>query len=495
MMEVFGTVSSIDTDGHTTSPFGDDGRTTPSIEDNGQTTPSIEDNGPTPPPINGNNSGDALPVDSIEHSSPTRTGDDKLLPVENRNSSNSSPPNRGRGSIDRRSDSPNPDRRAVPATNGTQIQHNGLTIVDLSATNPPDTETPQPSSFLHEDTLVQLKNKVKSIPHSWQCLLPTTCCVIFPLIICVITLIAFLTLLHCHPHPIKYPPTESLGVDGDSVIVGYIDGKCVSSVTLTEVLHRNDYSHVNRIYIAPNSSLKIHHNTTKYTSRNYTQTVPSRATGLVDYIYLLSGSIIKYRICLGSLSSETGYGHMYVFDNLTNYVNFITHVRDAESAAVHTIPLTIVADDEAHCMDLTYTVTKDAYYFITGEAPGNIYYHYNYTFEVNYLNRFDYEHMCDVYIPRKCVIDTIPKEEVLVIAYVVPPVAADPFTTHIAMEFGDSSCVYDPCHRGFAYLCLVVGLLSLVFPVGTGVVCYLRHNKQYSCRRRCGYERLREDQR
>ena len=146
-------------------------------------------------------------------------------------------------------------------------------------------------------------------------------------------------------------------------------------------------------------------------------------------------------------------------------------------------------------MDLTYTVTKDAYYFITGEAPGNIYYHYNYTFEVNYLNRFDYEHVCDVYIPRKCVVDTIPKEEVLVIAYVVPPVAADPFTTHIAMEFGDSSCVYDPCHRGFAYLCLVVNLLSLVFPVGTGVVCYLRHNKQYCCRRRCGYERLREDHR
>ena len=33
------------------------------------------------------------------------------------------------------------------------------------------------------------------------------------------------------------------------------------------------------------------------------------------------------------------------------------------------------------------------------------------------------------------------------------------------------------------------------FPVGTGVVCYLRQHKQYCRRRRCGYELLCEDQR
>lgn len=298
----------------------------------------------------------------------------------------------------------------------------------------------------------------------------STCSIVglFVFFLCAVAIMLYF--LICHPQHIQFSPSETLGVHGNTIIVGHIDGNCISNVTVSEVLHDNDYSHVNSICVVPISNLRIHHNTTNYTSENRTQSDPSHETGSVEYIYLLQGSVINYTIYFSSESYETKYGNVYLFDDQSYYLDFVNNVNGAEKKAVDSIPLEIVS--VTRCAELIHTVKKDSFYFITGSTPGNIVYYYKYTLEVNYLNRLDYTYRCGVSYPNTCPININQKTKLAVIAYITPPEAANPPTTHIKIDYGDSSCVRGPCKRlighifsgvpGFLFICLIFIFLVLL---------------------------------
>lgn len=285
------------------------------------------------------------------------------------------------------------------------------------------------------------------------------------------------------------PSNNKLGVVNDTIIVGTYNSFWFSRVSVSECIQHGDYAHENFVGVVNTSSLNIHSVNTKLNWPLFYQRDPLTTTGIIEYVYLLEGSSIDYRICLASTldSTDSEQGTLFIFnDNIKR--NVYTDYPDlGQQLSVYWKRLEIGVNNKTVCTDVKYKVKETAYYFLAAETPGSIVYSYDSTIHQLYLSKDDFETICTASWPTICEIN-IPgsffdHRDFDILAYIKVPMAANPITTHLCITSHFSTAVIAlTALSGIIAMVCVLLILSLF--------CFYFVKKYSKNRNRVGYEKL-----
>ncbi len=121
-------------------------------------------------------------------------------------------------------------------------------------------------------------------------------------------------------HEISSDP--QLSHRGDTVFLQIISQFYHSSITTSTCDQRGDSPHIDRIFLVPEDNLTIHHTNDSLNSAQIDQQIPSAVSGLIDNLYLLEGSELIYKICIGSLDNVSLQGDLFVFNDDFRFTDY-----------------------------------------------------------------------------------------------------------------------------------------------------------------------------
>ena len=232
-----------------------------------------------------------------------------------------------------------------------------------------------------------------------------------------------------------------LGIAGDVIIAGEAESWLNSGWHVKECLKSGDYYKINALYVAQESDLIMHNYTDTYQSRELFQSRQSRETGMINTpgIYLLKGSIIDYTICIATDTFSEKEGKLYVFDNRDDFWKYLDESDDGEQTSVYMRDLPIGVNNHSICTQITFSVPKASYHYVTAKTPGNVLYNFTAIIHAFYLNSSDYEQHCQVSGSESCDVEfqsSFTDAKYVLLAYIHPilPYAPEPLSTHLCVS-------------------------------------------------------------
>ena len=236
-----------------------------------------------------------------------------------------------------------------------------------------------------------------------------------------------------HKKPSQKGPISGFG--GDTVVLLQESKFWVNKWTVSECLQVGDYYHTSSLYVVPIDNVLVHEHDFQY-QQHVQLSESSRTIGdLGDFLYLMKGSFIEYRICLSSDALQVHRGKVFVFNELGNYYNFLTRMADGSATAVYSQVLYIGKQNETICNHMHFSVSKTSFYFVTAESPTDVSYTLNVTVHQVYLNNSDYTEQCQVYQDTPCeVVAPEHSDSYTVLAYIHRLHQSDPPVTHLCAD-------------------------------------------------------------
>ena len=233
-------------------------------------------------------------------------------------------------------------------------------------------------------------------------------------------------------------PNPQLGHRNDTIQLAVVKRLFHSAVSVSTCDQAGDSQHINLVYLVQRDNISIHETTETYQSTRLDQYFPSATTGLIDYLYLLKGSQINYTLCIGSVSSKTLSGSLFIFNSDSKYSQYEESPEQGEALSIFSVHLKISNDNATNCLSIKFEAPESSYYFLTSRTPGEIFYTYNYTKHVYFYAHNDYQEICSVYEGEHCGIN-IPgslftSQEYVLLAYVEPNVVMSAKQNHICVS-------------------------------------------------------------
>ena len=159
-------------------------------------------------------------------------------------------------------------------------------------------------------------------------------------------------------------------------------------------------------------------------------------------IYLLAGSRIRYRFEISANKTLITEPEFFIFDDYKAFRSFILGRMSGVTAAIYHQILAVGTPQNPVTTEITYTVKKDGYYFMTGYSEAGISYQFNATNYVQYLNITDYIEKyssCRVTSEFSCSFTADSTffgthTEYCLVAYIDRPYSEDPPSTHIEVH-------------------------------------------------------------
>ena len=186
--------------------------------------------------------------------------------------------------------------------------------------------------------------------------------------------------------------TAHLGLGGDTVELLRVDGFWYEYLRVSQVLEGGDDEHRVQLYLPPCSDIEIHEKTTSYVSPTHRHSYPTRQMGVMEYIYLLSGSSVTYDFC--AQSNETDYvpqAQFFVFNDRSKYLEYVFGQGNGKKMSVYNHRMTVgTSNKPTECSKFTFSAKKTGYYFMTGWADAGVTYQYNVTLHTKFLDFRDY---------------------------------------------------------------------------------------------------------
>lgn len=264
-------------------------------------------------------------------------------------------------------------------------------------------------------------------------------------------------------------------VEGDTVILLSFLPLHYSEISVREKVEMDDSDHSIHSYLIPCKSLIYRFDTLHFTSRNLSLKEPTYQFGEQPGntpIYLTAGSNISYKFRIWSSIQQPKQPQFVIFDNYNDYQMFQDGVND-ESNAVFRQAIS-ASPQNSQLTEVTYSITNEGYYFITGYSEAGLSYQFNATDNVYYLNESDYSSKykgCYFHSGTVCSFqasDTFfgTKTEMCLIAHIIRPVAEDPPSTHIVINVRKNYAILVyPGTVASASLTILVIVIVLVYIV------------------------------
>ena len=267
---------------------------------------------------------------------------------------------------------------------------------------------------------------------------------------------------------------------GDTVFLQSISRFYHSSITTSTCDQRGDSPHIDRIFIVPENNLTMHHTNHSLNSAQIDQQFSSAVSGLIDNLYLLEGSDLSYKICVGSIDSGSLQGDLFVFTNDFNFIEYKESPELGEQLSIISKSFEIGRDNSTNCVQLVFKAPKSSYYFVATRTPASIFYTFQYTLHINYYDHSDYQVACSIYEEEPCEI-TLPgsifsTEKYVLLAYVRPNVELSSSTNHLCVTANRSDSVY--LIIGMATSIAALALLGTVVIIIVVVVGIRRRNRR-----------------
>ena len=277
--------------------------------------------------------------------------------------------------------------------------------------------------------------------------------------------------------------TQVLARGGDSVVVATIsDSLWLIWNVVYECPQDGDESHTSELYLIQEDQL--HHRTrsrVRTSSEIFNQTEPSCKTGFLGtehLLYLLSGSVINYSICLSSDEETDELGKLFIFDNDISYEDYVFQEYPCpDEEAIFSHDLIIGKPGNFECTNISFPAAANSYHYVVSRTPANIRFSYTYDVSVRYLDPTDFSgRFCTFFSEDhdKCVLQ-IPKlfTRTVVVDHVLQNEGSNPVTTHICFE--------SRWKRGLigivsSFAALFVLVFFILF-VCTVVACWCKKNK------------------
>ena len=267
--------------------------------------------------------------------------------------------------------------------------------------------------------------------------------------------------------------TQVLARGGDSVVVASIsDPQLLVWNVVYECPGDGDESHTSELYLIQEDQL--HHRTrsrVRTSPEIFNQSEPSCKTGFLGtehLLYLLSGSVINYSICLSSDEETNESGELFVFDNDRSYDAFSSQGYPCpEAQAIRRHDLIIGTSGNFECTNISYTALVNSYHYVVGKTPASIRFSYTYDVSVRYLDPTDFsDKYCTFHsmVDRTCVLPRL-FTNVAIIDHVIPNDGSNPVTTHICLE--------STWRHGLIAMVTTFGILAIVAFVA--VVCLYKY--------------------
>ncbi len=233
-----------------------------------------------------------------------------------------------------------------------------------------------------------------------------------------------------------------LAFQKDTLKLGSASGFWYDQFTVKSSVSSSDYPHQLQLYQVPSGRLQVRAFEGSFESRELYLSYETRMLGSSQYLLLLRSSVITYSLCLSTnTSTSSSSAEFFVFDSLSKFSNFIDEYTDGSDAVSRHV-LRIGTIDEPVCSEVVFRAEKDAYYFLTGQCPGDVNYQYNITSLIKYINYTDYEdhYVCTVGEDHNCEVELGGRDNVFgsagdmdLLGYVVPlpPYIVVSPTTHV----------------------------------------------------------------
>ena len=276
-----------------------------------------------------------------------------------------------------------------------------------------------------------------------------------------------------------------LGHRGDTIELSILEPFCQSKVTVFVCDQPGDSPHINYLFLVKRDNITIHQLAVTFESTQIDQDFSSSTSGLVNYLYLIEGSIINYTICLGSLAAdlEVFQGSLFVFNNGLKFSLYQDSPELGEQLSIFSKKFEIGKNNETKCLSMVYKAPKTSYYFVASRTPGGIFYTFNYSKHVLFYDHRDYKQLCSIYEGEPCEL-SVPGapfsfEEYLLLAYVKPNVETTAIQNHICVSVEKSNGVVliSGICAPIGGLALIILILLIVIQV---VACYRqKHRKGY----------------
>ena len=275
----------------------------------------------------------------------------------------------------------------------------------------------------------------------------TTLCKSVPCgICCLFTLLLLVSVVAVIVFAVNDPPQskEVRVIEGDTVFLERIKSSEFAGVTVEEILKTGDSDHLISAYLLPCSALNVQFATIYFQSRNLTLSVPTFELGeQIGHvpIYLLSGSNVTYNFRISTNLSLLTPPEFVVFNNYDDYRAFVSG-DDADPPNILHKQLSVGTPQDPKITQITYSVTTDGYYFMTGSSDAGITYQFNATDNVYYLNISDYTNKypaCHFSSDVTCSFTTDKSffgtnTEYCLIAHIYQPYTEDPPSTHVIVK-------------------------------------------------------------
>ena len=282
-----------------------------------------------------------------------------------------------------------------------------------------------------------------------------------------------------------------LGYAGDMIEMLRVNGFWYEYLKVSQEVEGGDHEHRVQLYLPPCSNIEIHERSSYYVSPYHQHSRQSRQMGVMEYVYLLSGSSVTYRFCLHSNETGTSRAVFFVFNDRVKYMEYIYGERNGKKSSVFQYKLAVGESDQSPiCSSFTFTAKNNDYYFMTGWHDAGVTYQYNVTLNTKFLSFRDYrenkscpaltaEHDCEIPVGSQFLSKS---EKYCLLAHIIPRKGSkhEKFspTTHLRVNAGKRGEVVV-----IPIMVIVVGVVGLLVVVVTYCCC--------CCKRCCLGQRSR----
>ena len=246
-----------------------------------------------------------------------------------------------------------------------------------------------------------------------------------------------------------------------------VDPLVYSKVIITEDVQQDDSEHVISVAIPPCDTLRYSVKNLYYMSEELEEKYPTRLLGLFDFVYAIPPSLIQYSICLQSNLSEFAAVEFYIYDDFDSFL------QDDVRSSVYNTQLNVNNKSET-CYNISFSVTKAAFYFFSGKSQDDISYVYTVTGSISQLDLTDYEEHCRVSASKQCSISLpVSTRDHCVLVYPQPLSIYDssPLISHLKVEVTPRFEFIVV----FPLVCILFSFLAMVIAIVV-MFCVHKHN-------------------
>ena len=265
------------------------------------------------------------------------------------------------------------------------------------------------------------------------------------LLVCALGMVGFLVISKVTAH--KTPATfETVVAEDDTVVLVNVNVALVKTISINEKINQGDNNHHITLSLVPINQLTYK---TKIEQHSWNGSTIVDNLPIINemYVYLLHGSILKYKICLGN-AQRIASTYLYIFDNEESYIKYMEY--NALDPPVLKQEIQIGGENITICTNVTFEAKEDAYYYAVLLAPeASTDFSYNVIATENVVDINDYlkdYFTCVIDNSKACVLQTssssFPRsEEMVLLAYAKPNYNFQSKINHVQVSFKGRSLI------------------------------------------------------